>query len=120
MGNDESLGRARGTIQIEREPTSWFTAAMMAFAPYVFLECLGALLAWALIARRGTSGPALVEAGAVWLAPLVTAGINGVPSDAIVGVASCGVVFNFVNWIWQGAMRRAVRPGAEPQDRISH
>ena len=84
---------------------------MMEAAPYVLLQCLGALLAWALIERRGTTGPALVEAGAVWLAPLAVAGINGLPADTIVGVASCGVVFNLVNWIWQGANSRGAEPG---------
>ena len=79
---------------------------MMEIAPYVLLQCLGALLAWALIERRGTTGPALVEAGAVWLAPLVTAGINGLSADNVVGVASCGVVFKLVNWVWQGVVCR--------------
>ena len=84
---------------------------MLEFAPYVFLQCLGALLAWALIDRRGTTGPALVEAGVAWLAPVAVAGINGLVADTIVGVASCGVVFNLVNWIWQSANRREAEPG---------
>lgn len=80
---------------------------MFKIAPYILLQCLGALLAWAIIARRGTTGVALVEACTAWAAPLLVAGIKGLPADTVVHIASCGVVFNLVNWVWQGGTRRA-------------
>jgi hypothetical protein len=98
---------------LTRDVTLWCKTAALEFAPYVLLQCLGALLAWALIERRGTTGPALVEAGAVWLAPLAVAGINGLAADTVVGVASCGVVFNLVNWIWQSAIAGGAEPGGK-------
>jgi len=76
-------------------------------APFILLQCLGALLAWALIARRGISGATLAEAAAVWLAPLLVAGAFGFPADTVVRIASCGVVFNLVNWLWQGLPERS-------------
>jgi len=76
-------------------------------APFILLQCLGALLAWALIARRGISGTTLAEAGAVWLIPLLVAAACGFPADTVVRIASCGVVFNLVNWLWQGIPQRS-------------
>ncbi len=73
----------------------------------ILLQCLGALLAWALIARRGVTGATLAEAAAVWLLPLLAAGICGLSADDLVRIASCGVVFNLVNWVWQSALRRS-------------
>lgn len=80
---------------------------MLYFAPFILVQCLAALLAWALIARRGITGPVLAEAGLVWLLPLLVAGVSGLSADTIVRIASCGVVFNLVNWVWQGALRRS-------------
>ncbi|MBX6741837.1 MAG: hypothetical protein IRY87_07295 [Acetobacteraceae bacterium] len=79
---------------------------MLYFAPFILLQCLGALLAWALVARRGITGATLAEAGAVWLLPLLTAGLCGLSADTLVRIASCGVVFNLVNWLWQGVQHR--------------
>jgi len=76
-------------------------------APFIFLQCLGALLAWALITRRAISGSTLAEAGAVWLMPLIVAGAFGFSADMLVRIAACGVVFNLANWLWQGAPQRS-------------
>ncbi|MXP64511.1 hypothetical protein E0493_14260 [Roseomonas sp. M0104] len=80
---------------------------MLYIAPFILLQCLGALVAWALIARRGISGAILAEAGAVWLAPLLVAGAFGLTADTVVRIASCGIVFNLVNWLWQGLPQRS-------------
>ena len=80
---------------------------MLYVAPFILLQCLGALLAWALIARRGIRGVTLAEAGAVWLLPLLVAGACGLSADTVVRIASCGVVFNLANWLWQGIPQRS-------------
>jgi hypothetical protein len=78
---------------------------MVSVAPYILLQCLGALLAWALIAYRERSERVLVEAGAVWLMPLFVAAAGGLPADTLVGIASCGIVFNLVSWLYRGVLR---------------
>lgn len=80
---------------------------MLYFAPFVLVQCLGALLAWALIAHRGIDGPTLTEAAAVWLLPLLVAGVAGLSADTLVRIASCGVIFNLANWVWQGVLHRS-------------
>jgi hypothetical protein len=75
---------------------------MAHFSFYVPLQCLAALLAWALIATFGTTTAAMLEAGLVWLAPLALAAGAGLSPDGLTLLASCGIVFNLVNWVFQG------------------
>jgi hypothetical protein len=74
---------------------------MFNVAPYILLQCLGSLVAWALISSYGRTGRSLAEAGFVWVVPLVVAALGGLSADTLVGIASCGVIFNFVNWVGQ-------------------
>jgi hypothetical protein len=44
----------------------------------------------------------MLEAGLVWLAPLALAAGAGLSPDGLTLLASCGIVFNLVNWVFQG------------------
>ncbi|MCO6416645.1 hypothetical protein JYK14_10795 [Siccirubricoccus sp. KC 17139] len=74
---------------------------MPVFTAHVLLQCLGALLAWALIDRHGRTGPALLEAGFAWALPLVSAAAAGLTGESLTLVAASGILFNLANWGWQ-------------------
>ncbi len=74
---------------------------MLTLSLCILLQCLAGVLGWALIATEGVTGRALLEAGLVFLAPLLPALAAGATPDALARLAAAGMAFCLVNWGWQ-------------------